>query len=323
MRSVSIVIPTWKRAAWLKRCLAAVRQQDPLPDQIIVVLRAEDRAAWAAVREATSGASSLICAVTVEAPGHIAPVQRGLRAAAGEVVAFLDDDAEPESRWLASLVEPFDDPRVACVGGRVLTPGLRARVHRDAGKIRWYGRHIANVGEREDVELADVSAVMEGNCAWRRSILTQLHFDPVLNFDDAALYSLDLCLQARAVGYRIVYQAAARVKHHAAPRSPELDRGDRSQRLFCYSRNYTYIVLKHFGPVQRAIFLAWWWLVGDSGGYGLARSVERLRHRNGARAEIRASWAGKAEGWRRWRESRKATSSRRRSATRRPIEGLE
>jgi GT2 family glycosyltransferase len=315
--TISLVIPTWQRAPWLERCLAAVRRQDRRPDEIIVVLRAEDQDGWAVVRRATAGVPALVRAATVERPGHIAPVQRGLEVATGDVVAFLDDDTEPESRWLAALTEPFADARVACVGGRVVAPGFRGRVHPDAGAIRWYGRHIGNVGEREDAELVEVSAVMEGNCAWRRDVLTQLEFDPVLDFDDSVLYSLDLCLQARALGYRVVYRTAARVTHHAAPRSADLDRGDRPRRLFCYSRNYTYIALKHFGGLQRAAFFAWWWLVGDGGGYGLARSLERLRHARGAAAEIRASWAGKAEGWRRWRQGGKDAAARR-LAIRRP-----
>lgn len=38
---------------------------------------------------------------------------------AGDVVAFLDDDAAAESGWLARLVAPFGDPRVAGTGGRL------------------------------------------------------------------------------------------------------------------------------------------------------------------------------------------------------------
>jgi hypothetical protein len=49
----------------------------------------------------------------------------------------------------------------------------------------------------------------------------------------------------------------------------------------------------------------------------LARSLERLRHARGAAAEIRASWAGKAEGWRRWRQGGKDAAARR-LAIRRP-----
>jgi glycosyltransferase involved in cell wall biosynthesis len=45
---------------------------------------------------------------------------RALAEARGDVVAFLDDDAVPRPGWLAALLEPYADPHVACVGGRIL-----------------------------------------------------------------------------------------------------------------------------------------------------------------------------------------------------------
>jgi GT2 family glycosyltransferase len=302
---VSIVIPTWKRAAWLKRCLAAVHGQEPPSNEVIVVGRAEDEAAQAVVSRAAAQAGSVTRWITVDRSGHIAPLRRGIEMAKSDIVAFLDDDTEPLAGWLAALIEPFSDSRVACVGGRVATPGFKGRIRRDAGRIRWYGQHVGNVGAREAPGVVQVDGVMECNWAWRRAVLSRLHFDSILDFDDASMFGLDLSLQALALGYRVVYQPAARVLHHAAPRSPELDRHDRPRRAFCYSRNYTYIALKHFSTPRRAMFLAWWWLIGEDGAYGLARAMKGLvRRRNGTGAEIRAAWAGKAEGWRQWRDGR-------------------
>jgi GT2 family glycosyltransferase len=41
----------------------------------------------------------------------------GVAAAAGEIVAFVDDDAVAESDWLRFLLPPFADPEVVAVGG--------------------------------------------------------------------------------------------------------------------------------------------------------------------------------------------------------------
>ena len=43
----------------------------------------------------------------------------GIEAAAGEVVAFIDDDAIPEPRWLEDLVAAYDAAEIAGVGGLV------------------------------------------------------------------------------------------------------------------------------------------------------------------------------------------------------------
>ena len=50
-------------------------------------------------------------------PGLRGARNSGLMAASASLVAFLDDDAEAESRWLELLAGPYDDPDVAGVGG--------------------------------------------------------------------------------------------------------------------------------------------------------------------------------------------------------------
>jgi O-antigen biosynthesis protein len=46
----------------------------------------------------------------------------GARSAAGEIVAFIDDDAVPRPDWLASHAEALRDPSLAATAGRVLAP---------------------------------------------------------------------------------------------------------------------------------------------------------------------------------------------------------
>ena len=302
MTRVSVVIPTWGRAGWLDRCLRSVLDGERGADEVLVVGRSDDVPARRVVANLAGPFAERVRWVEVDGPGHVAPVRRGLEAATGDVVAFLDDDAEPAPNWLATLVRPFKDERVACVGGRVLTPGSNGIVHPDAGRIRLYGKYVGNVGALATPTAVTVHAVMEGNCAWRTAILRRLHFDPVLDFDDASMYGVDLCLQAAGVGYQVVYEPAARVLHHAAPREGTLDRDDRSPRNFAYSRNYTYIALKHLRGLRRALFVGWWWLVGERGSYGAVKAAVDVMLR-GLRiwGDVTASFAGKREGVRQWR----------------------
>ena len=298
-----MVIPTWQRAAWLERALAAVARQEPLPSEIIVVGRAEDPEARAVVESRREQTACSLRWAEISLPGHVAPVRRGLKEAQGDVVIFLDDDAEPEPGWLSALVKPFADPDVACVGGRVITDGFQGTVRDDAGRTRWYGRFIGNVAALDVAASIEVDGVTECNWAWRSQVLRAVNFDPVLDFDDGSMYGLELCLQAKAKGYRVVYEPKARVLHHAAPRDPALDRGDRPRRAFAYSRNYTYLALKHLrGSGRRIAFLGWWWLLGERGSYGLGKAAaDVLLGRNGVVREARASLAGKREGLRLWR----------------------
>ena len=43
-----------------------------------------------------------------------------MRVARGDVVAFLDDDAEADPGWLEELLAQYDDPHVAGAGGRAM-----------------------------------------------------------------------------------------------------------------------------------------------------------------------------------------------------------
>jgi GT2 family glycosyltransferase len=299
---VSVVIPTWRRADWLRRCLDEVSRQTRLPDEVIVVGRSEDQPAKQLVAQPGAWPSlQQVRWLEVEAGGHIAPVRAGLEAASGEVVAFLDDDTEPEPGWLQSLLEPFDDPKVGCVGGRVLNPGPAPRPSPDAGRISWYGRYMGNIGTRDDPRPVDLDGAMEGNSAWRASLLRKIGFDPVLDHDDATMYGLDLCLRARSLGYRVVYQPAARILHHSAPREAGLDRADRPRRVAAYSRNYTYIALKHLQGPRRLMFVVWWWLVGERGSYGVATGLYDLVRHRGSGPVIAASFGGKWQGVTEWR----------------------
>jgi GT2 family glycosyltransferase len=298
--SVSVVIPTWRRAPWLDRCLAGLASQGMTPNETIVVGRREDAEARRVVEGWRDGSGGTVRWVQVDRPGHVAPILRGIEESTGDLIAFLDDDVVPQDRWLSAIIELFDDDAVACVGGRVVTPGIRAKVHADAGRIRWHGHHVGNVAAVDAHRPLDVDGVMECNWVWRREVLERVRFDPRLDFDDASMYGLDLSLQALERGYRVVYQPAAVVVDAGAPRDPSLDRADRAARTFTYSRNYSLIASRHLRGLRRVAFWSWWVVVGERGSYGLATAAADLVTGRVDGGVVAASFRGKAAGARLW-----------------------
>jgi len=114
---VSIVICAYTERRWDQICTAvkSALGQDPKPAEVLLVVDHNAPLAARARRE--------LAGVTVlesdGAPGLSGARNTGLRAATQPVTAFLDDDAEARSGWLASLIEPYDSPSVVATGGAV------------------------------------------------------------------------------------------------------------------------------------------------------------------------------------------------------------
>ena len=57
--------------------------------------------------------------------GKVRPAEKrniGIKAAKGEIVAFIDDDAYPDERWLEYAVKYFGEPTIGALGGPGVTP---------------------------------------------------------------------------------------------------------------------------------------------------------------------------------------------------------
>jgi GT2 family glycosyltransferase len=219
---------------------------------------------------------------------------------------LVDDDAVPQIGWLEELSRPFRDSSVACVGGQAIGPNDRSAIRsraRDAGRFRWYGRFIGHFGTVCTQRTVAADSVLEGNCAWRRDVLRTLRRDAFFNVGDSLHYGMDLCLEAQAQGWKVLYASRAIVVHHEAQRPPGvISRDDRSARCFFHGRNFTYIGLRHFKGLRRAVFPLWWLLVGERQSYGVLTGIYDLVSTRGRTWPlVVASFRGRRAGWRAWR----------------------
>lgn len=124
-RTVIVCAYTLDRLALTRACLEAVRAQTPPPDQVVLVVDHNDELAR------TLGPIFPGVEVIPNAGprGLSASRNSGLAVARGDIVAFVDDDAEPSVDWLSALAAPFDDPAVVAAGGRAepIWEGARPR----------------------------------------------------------------------------------------------------------------------------------------------------------------------------------------------------
>lgn len=114
---VTVVICTRNRPVFLRNCLQAIARLERAPDEVIVV----DNTAGDINTEAV--ALEFAARYIVEPTQGLSRARnRGLTECNSEIIAYLDDDAVPDQRWLGLLLEPFADPDVAIVTGETISP---------------------------------------------------------------------------------------------------------------------------------------------------------------------------------------------------------
>ncbi|EAQ03930.1 putative glycosyltransferase [Pseudooceanicola batsensis HTCC2597] len=214
--TVSVVVVSRDRGPSLELTLVGLARQ--LHDNYEIVVVA-DAAGLDAVRRQKLGRE--IKTVPFADPNISLARNLGTAVAAGEVVAFIDDDAVPEPTWLRHLTAPFSEPDVAAAGGFV--------IGRNGISFQWKAHSVDHTGQARplDVDPARATALTpppgravktEGtNMAFRRSVLAQLGgFDPAYRF---YLDDTDLNMRLARARHVTAVVPMAQVHHSFAPSS--------------------------------------------------------------------------------------------------------
>jgi O-antigen biosynthesis protein len=176
-RPTSVIIVSRHRAAALRRCLLGLTQQDHPNFEVIVVADPTGVAAAQAL--------DLELKILPFDEANISAARNlGLTYAAGEVVAFIDDDAVAEPTWLSRLCAGFDTPQVVAATGFVRG--------RNGISYQWQACEVDATGL--DHALPPKAGQYAGtpqravktqgtNCAFRRDALARIDgFDPAFRF---------------------------------------------------------------------------------------------------------------------------------------------
>jgi glycosyltransferase involved in cell wall biosynthesis/GT2 family glycosyltransferase len=115
MFSFSVVINTYNRAEGLRNTLKSLLALDYPTFEIVVV----NGPSTDHTEEVLQQFASRIKVASCEVRNLSVSRNIGICAAAGDLVAFIDDDAMPEPEWLTQLAEAFDEEGVAAAGGKV------------------------------------------------------------------------------------------------------------------------------------------------------------------------------------------------------------
>jgi glycosyltransferase involved in cell wall biosynthesis len=220
---ISVVICTRDRSRQLENCLHFLERQQYPRFEVVVVDNAPTSDVVRSLVEAKRG--EVPFHYVLEARGGLQRARNaGIAAASGDIIAFVDDDDEPDSHWLAGLACGFaHGDNIGCVSGMVVP----ARLDTQAQELfELLGGHCKGRGFSSAIysrngpqsPLYPLPPFGVGaNMAFRRDALVSIGgFDVALGAGTPALgggdtLALTLVLLA---GYRIAYEPAALMRHH-------------------------------------------------------------------------------------------------------------
>ncbi|HXJ33726.1 MAG TPA: glycosyltransferase [Candidatus Eisenbacteria bacterium] len=260
MAVASVVICTHNRADLVAHAVgAALPQVRACGGEVIVVDNASTDATPTVLRDVSRTYGDAVRIVEEPRLGLSVARNRGLHAARGDVVAYLDDDAVPRPGWLAALVAPYDDPKVVAVGGRIVLrfagappPWLSTEIYAAlsaydlgpiAGPVR-YGHATYPFGANISFRVAAARAAGGFSSTVGPLGRHQLVHDET-----------DLCYRLEHAGGVVWYTPDAVVDHHVVPE--RLSPRWMLRRHWAGGQSAAVFILRNRG-VLRAVWRLWW-----------------------------------------------------------------
>src|SRR5579871_1874691 len=115
--SISVVICAYTEKRWddLVRAVESLHAQETPPHQVVVVVDHNPQL----LDRVTAQLSGVTAVENSEPRGLSGARNSGIAVATGEIIAFLDDDAEADARWLTHLRAGYAWSNVIGVGGAI------------------------------------------------------------------------------------------------------------------------------------------------------------------------------------------------------------
>jgi cellulose synthase/poly-beta-1,6-N-acetylglucosamine synthase-like glycosyltransferase len=280
-RTIGVMIPTYRRSRDLMRCLDALQRQQQPPDDVMVIVRREDRETQDAL--GIYGRGSLpLRVLLVDIPGTVHAHNVGIEACITDVLAMIDDDTAPHPQWLRVILEDFQaDPHLGGLGGRDRCfdgDSFDERQESTVGKLQWFGRAIGN-HHRGYGGIREVDLLKGANMSFRAAALEKARCDTRLRGKGAQPNEdTSLTLAVKRAGWKIAYDANALVDHYQTIREEKRHYGGIAHitdpvPYVDFAYNEVIGVWDFLSTPRKIAFVGWSFLVGTGVCPGLVQAI--------------------------------------------------
>jgi GT2 family glycosyltransferase len=278
--TASVVVVTYERPTFVRRCLEQLLAQTVQPIEIIVVDSSTSDDTARLVGEEFPSVDYAVCTAGVGATATARNI--GYHRASGDVLAFVDDDAFAEPDWLEHLLPFFDDPSVGGVGGRQIRrqPGELEEGRDAIGLLLPDGTMTGNFAA-DPGHPVDVDHLLGANMSFRRTAIEKLGGIRDGYSGTCIREETDISFRVTGAGYRLVYTPDAVVEHVAGPYA----KGQRFDLRYAYwaQKNHLILLIRNYGitgPVVRRFLIASLRGAIDDGTTRMERARNRVRERD-------------------------------------------
>lgn len=202
MPDVSIAIPVKDGARYLERLLAAIREQAPDAELLVIDSGSGD----GSVELARAGGAR-VHEIPPEEFGHGRTRNLAMELTSGDIVCFLTQDAVPEPGWLDAHAAAFQlDPKVGAVYGPHLPwPDTSPTLARE---LEEFFESMTPDGEPVLQREGDLAFMSNVNASYSRACWEEIRFEDIAYAEDQAFGRAML-----AAGWTKVFHPRAAVRH--------------------------------------------------------------------------------------------------------------
>ncbi|MFH1968470.1 MAG: glycosyltransferase [bacterium] len=210
---VSIVIPVCNKFHFTINCLASIFINTDVSYEVIIV----DNGSKDKTKLLGKKLKNIKVIKNEKNMGFGKACNQGVKASKGKYVLFLNNDTIVTKGWLSSLVKSIENnSKYGAVGSKLIKPDGRLQ---EAGSIIYSNGFTKGYGRGENPEKPEFCFLREVDyCSAACLLVRRDLFNQIGGFDDiyspARFEDVDICMEIRKRGYKVVYQPNSIVYHY-------------------------------------------------------------------------------------------------------------